>query len=163
MQEPGQVAGVAEDVARGRQAHRSLLARLVVEVRLDPAQHPPDTGPRELEALGGDVRVDVAEVALAHGALDKRDEAERLVVGDRVPHLRDVLGQELLEQRAVVGVRQRKKLLIREVMHQSFERACGCRCHDRASFRSFKSSTPSQLARRKAEISRPSCDSLAEK
>lgn len=62
MQEPSEIPRIHEGVAGGHQARRGLLARLAVEVGLDPHVHGPNAGPRELEALGGDVLVDVPEV-----------------------------------------------------------------------------------------------------
>lgn len=134
VQVTGQVASVAEDVALAREPLRGLLTRLAVQIRLHPALHLPDTGASELETLRGDILVDVAEVGLADGLLDQLREADRLVVGDRAPHLLRALGEKLLERGPVAGVGEREELIVREVVQEPPEGTCGCRCHERTSF-----------------------------
>ena len=82
VEEAGEVAGVAEGMARLEEPLRGLLARLAVEIGLDPAQHLPDTRPLERETLLGDIAVDVAEILPSDGPLDDLREADRLIVGD---------------------------------------------------------------------------------
>ena len=99
MEEAGEIASVPEGEASARETGSGLLARLAVEVRLHPEVHLPDIVPSELEALCGDVRVDVPEIGRADSALDQLAQTERLVVVDRETERRQRREQRLETRR----------------------------------------------------------------
>ncbi len=139
VQEAGEITGGGELVAGGRQALRGLLAGLDVEVGLHPALDRPDTDALERETVLGDVGIDIPDVTRADRAVDKRDEADRLVVGNLAPHLRQARRQELFERRAVVGIGEREQFIIREIVTETQKGPCRClvRCHDYSSFHPY--------------------------
>ncbi len=103
VEEAGEIAGVPEDEASGRETHGGLLARFATEVRLHPEVHLPNISPSELEALRGDVRVDVPEISRTDRAFDQLAQTERLVVGNGKADHRQPL-QQLLDPRCNLRV-----------------------------------------------------------
>ena len=107
--------GVLESVTLGHETLRGSLASFVVEERRELQHHSPNIGSRELEALGGDILVDVVDVLFADRQLNQLRQTEGLIEGGWEA------GDELvwlLEERLQIGAGDDALLLkVVEVLH----------------------------------------------